>query len=523
MEKQTPKISVIMPAYNAEQYISEAIESILNQTYSNFEFIIIDDGSTDRTVEMVQSYSDPRIRFVQNEHNLGVAATLNRGLKLATGEYIARMDADDIALNNRFEIQVAFMDTHPEVTVLGTAIEKFGMEHGTVLFSEHHEDLKIDLLFSCCFAHPSVMMRAETLRHNGFRYDPAFSRMEDYDLWDRISVNHQLSALPDVLLRYRIHASQVTCNKTDMDFAQMRELKKRQIGRLGMEASGDGFESYVRFCEGSFVPARDSLLSLSGFFGALRECNSVAHVYAASALDEYLKAIMISLLNHMPVKESLSVSKESGVPTMPYAIKRFSHGVISRIKEKIRTKKRQVRLRNKDFSILCNNCWGGFIYQFFGLRYNTPTVGLYFLGKDFVKFAADLDHYLGQDLIFIPWEESSYYDHLKDNAPYPVAKLDDIEVYFMHYRSQEEAAEKWNKRKQRINRDKMLFKLSEREGCTREDVERFVALPLKNKICFSYDRVDGAIHVPELKDFVGDETPVVGQYYDPVKLINSIR
>lgn len=117
MEKQTPKISVIMPAYNAEQYISEAIESILNQTYSNFEFIIIDDGSTDRTVEMVQSYSDPRIRFVQNEHNLGVAATLNRGLKLATGEYIARMDADDIALRERFGKQVSFLDMHPEIAV----------------------------------------------------------------------------------------------------------------------------------------------------------------------------------------------------------------------------------------------------------------------------------------------------------------------------------------------------------------------------------------------------------------------
>lgn len=207
---------------------------------------------------------------------------------------------------------------------------------------------------------------------------------------------------------------------------------------------------------------------------------------------------------------------------------------MKRIKTKLRNVWEQVRfkfeqfrnrqqLECKSFSILCNNCWGGFVYQYFGLRYNTPTIGLYFLGKDFVKFAADLDHYLAQELVFIPWEDSSYYDHLKGNAPYPVAKLEDIEIYFMHYRSPEEAAEKWNKRKQRINRDRILFKLSEREGCTREDVERFVALPLKNKICFSYDRVDGAIHVPELKDFVGDETPVVEQYYNTIQLINSIR
>ena len=193
------------------------------------------------------------------------------------------------------------------------------------------------------------------------------------------------------------------------------------------------------------------------------------------------------------------------------------------VRQKVKQTIRRQKLKCKDFSIICNNCWGGGIYQSFGLQYNTPTIGLYLLGGDFVKFAADLEYYLAQELVFIPWEESSYYNHLTGKTSYPIARLDDIEVYFMHYHSEEEAKEKWNRRKQRINWNKILFKLSEREGCSKEDIEKFVTFPLKNKICFSYDRVDGAIYIPELKDCEGDEMPVVSQYYDEVELINSIR
>ena len=202
-----PKISVIMPAYNAEKYIKEAIDSILAQTFSDFEFIILDDGSTDGTAEIVRSYSDKRIRFVQNEHNLGIANTLNRGLDLAQGEYIARMDADDISLPERFEKQVSFMDKHPKTAVCATAIQCFGARNEQRIFSESASDLNIDLLFGCCFAHPSVMMRASDI---GNGYDPAFDKMEDYELWCRVAKNHDLASLPEILLKYRIHPGQVT-------------------------------------------------------------------------------------------------------------------------------------------------------------------------------------------------------------------------------------------------------------------------------------------------------------------------
>ena len=126
-----PKVSVVMPAYNAEKYIGEAIESILNQTFRNFEFIIINDGSVDRTKEIIQEYDDPRIVLLENDKNSGIVVTLNKGVDAATGEYIARMDADDIALSNRIEQQVMFLNTHRNIGVVGSALQIFGEEIDT--------------------------------------------------------------------------------------------------------------------------------------------------------------------------------------------------------------------------------------------------------------------------------------------------------------------------------------------------------------------------------------------------------
>lgn len=139
-----------------------------------------------------------------------------------------------------------------------------------------------------------------------------------------------------------------------------------------------------------------------------------------------------------------------------------------------------------------------------------------------MKLCANWQWYMDQRLEFINWEDTSYYHALKGENPYPVAKLKDIEVYFMHYSSKEEAAEKWYRRVKRINPDYLLFKLSQRENCSKEDVEAFMALPLKNKICFAYDKVPGTIYVPELKDFVGDEFPLVQQYLDEIPVLNNL-
>lgn len=187
---------------------------------------------------------------------------------------------------------------------------------------------------------------------------------------------------------------------------------------------------------------------------------------------------------------------------------------------KTRLNKRKLLVGN--FTIISNNCWGGAIYQKYGLPYRTPTTGLYLLGCDFVKFAERLEHYINWELKFIPWEESKYYEKIKHNKPYPIAMLDDIEIYFMHYSTEKEAAEKWYRRAKRINYEHILFKLSQREGCSKEDIEKFMSLPLRNKICFAYDDIPGVIHIPELKDWSGDETPLIEQYYDELIVLNKL-
>jgi uncharacterized protein (DUF1919 family) len=128
---------------------------------------------------------------------------------------------------------------------------------------------------------------------------------------------------------------------------------------------------------------------------------------------------------------------------------------------------------------------------------------------------------MNQKLVFIPWEQATYHDAIKNAEPYPIAKLGDIEIYFMHYHSEAEAAEKWYRRVKRINPKHLIFKLSQRERCSKKDIEDFMKLPLEHKVCFAYDEVPGTVHIPELNGWVGDEMEIVNQYYDDLNVLNE--
>lgn len=517
------KISVIMPAYNAEEYIKEAIDSILNQTFTDFEFIIIDDCSTDSTAEIIKAYTDERIKYYKNEKNLGVAETLNRGLDLATGDYIARMDSDDISLPKRFEKQVKFMGKHRDVSVLGTSIEFFGAMSGVRFFSGTHEELKVDLLFDCCFAHPSVMIRRETLVKEGYRYDNAFNKMEDYNLWTEVVKRYKLATIKDVLLKYRIHKGQVTQQISQEKLVQKERLIKKQLEELNIANDSDS-GLFLEYLNGKFNANSDSILKLNNFFRKVKNQNKLLNIYDSKILNDNFHAILNNLLNKLPLENALEIAPECGINRVKYRFNRKIRNALSKVKTYIyiRFSKEKKNLKCKNFTIFSNNCWGGFVYQKYGLKYYSPTVGLFFLGSDFVKFASEWERYISCELQFIPWESTKNYENVKDAAPYPVAKLDDIEVYFMHYKTEQEAAEKWYRRVKRINKKHILFKLSQREGCSKDDIEKFVSLPLEHKVCFSYDKVDGAIWIPELKGFVGDETPVIEKYYDELPMLRKL-
>lgn len=209
------KVSVIMPVYNGEKYLQEAIDSILNQTFSDFEFIIIDDGSTDNSWNIVQNNAekDKRIVVVRNEKNLGICLTLNKGLKAAKGQYIARMDCDDISSSDRLAIQVNFMDEHPEYGAIGSDVRIFGENISSPYLFSFDEDWRMcvaDMIFSTCMAHPTVMMRANVLFQNGLLYDDNFRAMEDFYMWWQIAKYSKITNIQLPLLNYRHHLNQET-------------------------------------------------------------------------------------------------------------------------------------------------------------------------------------------------------------------------------------------------------------------------------------------------------------------------
>ena len=208
-----PKISVLMPAYNSENYIREAIDSILNQTYGDFEFVIVDDCSTDGTWEIIKEYAkkDKRIKPLRNKKNSGVTVSLNNGLKKCSGEIIARMDSDDISTADRFEKQIKLMDKYDVVGANIIFIDENGKRFGKRKYSN---DISGVIRLESPLAHPTVMFRKELVDKYG-GYDEGYSNSQDYDLWLRFySKNARIKNIDKYLLKYRIHLHSVKNSKT---------------------------------------------------------------------------------------------------------------------------------------------------------------------------------------------------------------------------------------------------------------------------------------------------------------------
>ena len=225
-----PAISVIMTAYNTEKYIKEAIESILNQTFKDFEFIIVDDGSTDNTRLIIEEYAkkDRRIKILYNKKNLGIVKSLNKAIAIAKGKYIARMDSDDVSKLNRLEKQFVFMESNPKVGVCGTnfiLINEKGKIIGWKSFPETNEKCKKAFFFCNPFAHNTVMLRKECFDIFGY-YNNDFLYAEDLELWMRFGQKYKLHNLQKYLVYYRVHAiNSIFKNQKQMIKATLKARK----------------------------------------------------------------------------------------------------------------------------------------------------------------------------------------------------------------------------------------------------------------------------------------------------------
>lgn len=234
--KHSKKITVLMPVYNSEKYLKDSIESILNQTYDDFDFLIINDGSTDSSEDIILSYKDKRIIYKKNIENLGLIKTLNYGIKLISTKYIVRMDSDDISYAKRFEKQLKYMEENPDIAVLGTSIlifndKKVIRKH---IVNTHHKTIKTELLFYSALMSPTVIIRKAILDENDFVYNDEHEAAEDFGLWQKISFKYKLSNLSEVLLKYRINQSGITINAE-------KNIEKRD--RIHSIIYKQGFES----------------------------------------------------------------------------------------------------------------------------------------------------------------------------------------------------------------------------------------------------------------------------------------
>jgi len=235
-DMRAPRVSVLMSVYNGERYLRGALDSICQQSLRDLESVIVDDGSTDATWSILESYArlDARLVLIQNQRNIGLSRSLNRGLNLARARYVARMDADDVSLPERLRAQADFLDAHPDVGVLGCAVQVIdacGNPQFVRRFPAEHGVLRWRLCFQSPIVHPTAMMRRDVLRQVG-GYDPHLPVAQDYDLWERLICTTRLANLPEVLLCFRKHPESVEGRRHAEQRLRGIEISRRVMSRI---------------------------------------------------------------------------------------------------------------------------------------------------------------------------------------------------------------------------------------------------------------------------------------------------
>lgn len=529
-----PKVSVLMPAYNAEPYIAEAIGSILDQTFTDFELIIVDDGSTDSTPGIVAAFSDPRIRCERNEKNLGIVGALNRALALARGAYIARMDADDVSDPERLSKQVAYMDEHPECIVCGARMRLFGAKRGETRQPSADPQIRAAMFFSNPFAHPTVMIRASVLGQAGLKYREGYEGIEDFRLWaDLLKADGGVFFnFPEPLLKYRVHAGQITQRKPSPKRAVCRETIVRDVFSHFAVGSLDEYPVFAK-CVTAGIERWDGA-RMTELIRELARIAANCPPELRAYVSENGAALALRGMRDLSGRELVQCRRlfcktfRPGFRTVCrlycMMLAKICRGRAAKLKERAAAIRRRSGLRTRDFSIVSNNCWGGLMYQKYGLPYRSPTCGLLILGSDYISFCRNLRDYLHERIRFIPFEESKYHDaDFLEGMRFPVGVLKDIEIYFVHYKTEEEAAEKWYRRCERINWNRIVYKISERETFSEKDMQAFAALDLPNRLIFaSKSYTPDTIVIDGLDRYVGDETPLIEERFDELTYFNNL-
>jgi len=294
-----PRVTVFIPVHNREHYVRCAIDSILAQDFTDFELLIVDDGSTDRTTEVIASYPDSRIRLVENGRNLGIPASRNRGLQLARGEYIALLDSDDYAYPFRLSRQVRFLDRHPRIAQVGSWCSLMDAE-GKLLKRIRRQptapdEVDVHLLFHCSLINRTIMGRTAILRQ--FGYDETFPRCQDYELHARLGAQHPMANLPQILVCGREHAGRVTRSTRDVGRERKMAIQRRLLDRLGLRFDDTDLARHYGLTQKPVhnrLPALENLAWVERWLHLILEANRQSRRYETEALQRATALIWAS-------------------------------------------------------------------------------------------------------------------------------------------------------------------------------------------------------------------------------------
>ena len=324
-----PRVSILLPVYNGELFVREAIASILAQTFQTYELIVIDDGSTDNSAVIVVEYqkADDRVQLYRQPNNQGLIATLNHGLQLVRGDYLARMDADDLSLPDRLTQQVHALDEDPTLVIIGSAYELIGPKGDFKRidrFPVHDTSIRWQLLFNSSFAHSSVMVRMDALRRNGLGYNPQSVHAEDYDLWSRLLGYGKGANIEIPLIKRRQHPSQLTQTNSNLVLEAGDQISQRNLSKLHVTLSLDDVRTLrdwyrkfpLRFNQADLKLCR-SLIQILLAYCSEPGLNAeiVSHIRSRNILH-ILKATPLSLWKDLWTAGLSRLARPSDIPTM---------------------------------------------------------------------------------------------------------------------------------------------------------------------------------------------------------------
>jgi len=297
-----PIVSVLIPVYNAEKYLCEAVDSILTQTLSDFELIILNDGSSDASHSILSEYEakDARIVYKNFTQNRGLPSVLNDGIKTARGKYIARMDQDDISLPTRLQEQVSWMEAHPEVDICGAWVELIGSaQSGGWQHPVDHASIHARMLFSNAIAHPTVMMRADSMRNKALRYDEKRIYIEDYELWSRALEKMQFANLDKILLRYRIHSQNTGVKYRTEQIVGHEPIYRRLLDPLQMQYTTQELALHQKIANMQYEASLSFLYHSYLWLAKISRANRKVQMIPLSIMDAELNSHWLQIYRYV--------------------------------------------------------------------------------------------------------------------------------------------------------------------------------------------------------------------------------